>query len=88
MTTAHLIALLGAGCAASSLIAWLAAINPLGAAVGKAIYCGVFLCLILGLLLDDVMAPVLKMAQENYYGLLALTFLAVLLGGGLVWLSI
>ncbi|NJL21308.1 MAG: hypothetical protein HC895_11555 [Leptolyngbyaceae cyanobacterium SM1_3_5] len=87
MTTAHLIALLGAGCAASSLIAWLAAINPLGAAVGKAIYCGLFLCLILGLLLDDVMHVVFKLTVEQYYGLLAFVFLAILMGGGLVWLS-
>jgi hypothetical protein len=87
MSKAHLLALFGLGCAANSLICWLAAINPQMASLTKAIYFGLFVLLIAGIALDDVIYPALKLSDRNYYGILAMLFVTATIGGGLVWLS-
>ncbi|MBE9182884.1 hypothetical protein IQ268_30575 [Oculatella sp. LEGE 06141] len=87
MTKAHLIALFGLGCAANTLISWLAAIHPSGHAIGKAIYFSLVIALLFGLVFDDAIYSALKMEQTSYYGLLGTIVLTVVLGGGLVWLS-
>lgn len=87
MSKAHLIALFGVGCAANSLISWLAAIHPDGGLFAKGFYGTLLLLLGIGLMLDDTIYPALNLSQYGYYGLLGVTFLSALLGSGLIWLS-
>lgn len=88
MSKAHLIALFGVGCAANSLISWLAALHPNAGDFAKGFY-GVLLLMIgVGLMLDDTIYPSLNLSQYSYYGLLGVTFLSALIGSGLIWLSL
>lgn len=87
MNAAHFIALFGLSCAANSLLAWLAAVNPAGHDIGKAIYVLLCITLFAALMMDDFVAPILGLDQLNYYGFIASIVLSMLLGSGLIWLA-
>jgi len=87
MTPAHLIALFGVGCAANSLITWLAAIHPHAHTVGRTIYVLAGILLLAGLVLDDLVYPHFRMTQGAYYLMLAAIFMSIAIGGGLIWLA-
>jgi hypothetical protein len=86
MNKAHLISLFGIGCAANSLLSWLADIHPNAASVAKGIYVIAVILILSGLFLDDLVYPILKISQLAYYGLLAASLLTILVGSGLIWL--
>lgn len=87
MTKAHYIALFGWGCAANSLLSWLAALHPNAYTLGKAVYGLLAILLLAGVCFDDAVYPVLDMSQTTYYGLLGVIFLTMVLGSGLIWLA-
>lgn len=87
MNAAHFLALFGLACAANSLLAWLAAVNPLGHDVGKAIYILGCLLLFAAWMMDDFIAPILGLSKLNYYGFIASIVLSMILGTGLIWLA-
>lgn len=88
MNKAHYIALFGYGCAANSLLSFLAAIHPNAYRLGTAVYGILILILAAGVILDDAIYPALKIPQVTYYGLLGVCFLTMVLGSGLVWLTL
>lgn len=84
---AHFLALFGWGCAANSLLAWLAAIHPNAYALGKAVYGIMGVLLLAGVAFDDAVYPAIGIDQARYYGLLVTVFLTMLFGSGLIWLA-
>lgn len=80
MNAAHFVALFGLGCAASSLIAWLAAIHPSLYSVGFSIFLvGAFLWFV-GFMLDDLFAPYLGLDTRSYHALFFAVAIASVVG--------
>lgn len=87
MNAAHYLPLFGLGCAASSLIAWLAAIHPALYSAGLAFFMiGAFLWFV-GFMLDDLFSPYLGVDTRTYHALFFAIAIAAIVGVGVVMLA-
>lgn len=84
---AFLASLFFAGCAANSLISWLAAIHPAGYSVGRFVYIVMFIFCLVGIAFDDGIQPNTGLTPPAYYTAIAGIFLSMLFGSALIWLS-
>lgn len=84
---AFLASLFFAGCAANSLISWLAAMHPNGTQVGKFIYIVLFILCLVGIVFDDGVQPATGLTPPAYYTAIAGVLLSMLFGSGLIWLN-
>jgi len=87
MNPAHLIALFGFGCAANSLLAWLAASHPALYSVGVSVYLIGFLLWAITFALDDLFSPFLGLDTRTYHAVMIAIALAAVLGVSLVCLA-
>lgn len=87
MNAAHFIALFGLGCAASSLIAWLAAIHPGFYSAGFSIFIIGSVLWFIGFLLDDLFSPYLGLDTRSYHALFFAIAIASVVGIAVVLLS-
>lgn len=84
---AFLASLFFAGCAANSLISWLAAMHPSGVSAGRFFYIVLIILCLAGIMLDDGIQPYTGLKPAAYYTVIAMIVLSALFGSGLVWLS-
>lgn len=80
MSAAHYLPLFGLGCAASSLIAWLAASHPALYSVGLSFFLIGALLWFIGFMLDDLFAPYLGLDTRSYHALFLALALASVVG--------
>lgn len=84
MNAAHFIPLFGLGCAASSLVAWLAATHPALYGVGLSFFLvGAFLWFV-GFMLDDLFSPYLGLDTRTYHALFFAIAIASVVGVAIV----
>lgn len=87
MTSAHLIALFGFGCAVNSLLAWLSSAHPALYNVGVSIYIIGFLLWAIAFALDDLFSPYLGLDTRTYHAVMIAFAVSAVIGVGLVCLA-